>query len=79
MIYTFSPEKRDEAIELAAKMACEGKEATIKCGDSNFTASPNEQVVREYAGGEAVAHHYWKAELLNAKWQFAGITETKKF
>lgn len=72
--YTFNPDRRQDAILLAAKIAFEGKESTVHCDGSHFGGSPHTDYVSEYKNGQFVQHHYWRSEFQDGKgWVFLGM------
>lgn len=73
--YTFNPEKRTDAILLAAKIAAGGNESTVHCGDSHFGGSPYMDYISEYTNGQFVRHHYYRTELQDGQWVFLGMVE----
>ena len=71
--YTLHPSRRQDAMLMAAKIAFDGEESTVHCGNTNFIGSPHTQQVTEYGSdSQFVQNHYWFAEFQDG-WKFIGM------
>jgi hypothetical protein len=71
--YTFSPDHKDQAILLAARIAAEGQESTVHCGTSHFGGSPSMDFIEEYVDGIMVQRHHYRQTLTENGWVFGGM------